>query len=228
MRGLVLRVYEEKGANRTLSLLTAERGVLRAAAFGAGKTGSPLAGAAQAFAYADFTMLSRRGSYRVEEAATIETFRGLTRDIARFSLASYFSELLCDICPAGTECGEILQLALYALWALERKKRETELVRAAFTFRLMCIAGYAPDLDGSGSCFLASEGRLDSRGAALTPGALAALRHIAECPAEKVFAFSLGGESLAALGCACEQYTRVCSDRDYPTLDYYQKMIQTA
>ncbi len=225
IRGLVLRAYEEKGANRTLALLTAERGMLRAAAFGSGKANSPLAGATQVFTLADFTLLSRRGACRVEEAVSIEQFRGLTLDIARFALASYFSELLCDASPAGTECGEILRLALYALRALSIRKQPPELVRAAFTFRLMSITGFAPALSGGGTYFYASEGRLGTRGVPLTPGALAALRHIADCPEEKVFSFSVGDDSLRALADACEQYTRVCSEREYGTLDYYKKVV---
>ncbi|MEA4824347.1 MAG: DNA repair protein RecO [Clostridiaceae bacterium] len=225
IRGLVLRTYEEKGANRTLALLTAERGMLRAAAFGSGKANSPLAGGTQVFTLADFTLLSRRGAYRVEEAVSIEQFRGLTRDIARFALASYFSELLCDASPAGTECGGAFRLALYALHALSIQNRPPELVRAAFTFRLMSITGFEPELSGDGTHFYASEGRIDTRGVALTPGALAALRHIADSPEEKVFSFSVGEDSLRVLADACEQYTRVCSEREYETLDYYKKII---
>ena len=64
LRGLVLQEYEEKGANRTLAILTAERGMLRAAAFGSGKAQSTLAGATQLYTYSEFSLLARRGGFR--------------------------------------------------------------------------------------------------------------------------------------------------------------------
>ncbi len=62
LRGLVLQEYEEKGANRTLAILTAERGMLRAAAFGSGKAQGTLAGATQRYTYSEFSLLARRGA----------------------------------------------------------------------------------------------------------------------------------------------------------------------
>ena len=103
LRGLVLREYEEKGANRTLGILTADRGMLRAAAFGSGQARSALAGATQMYTYGEYTLLAKRGAYRIEEAAAVMQFRELTQDFIRFSLAAYFAELLSDAAPAGQQ-----------------------------------------------------------------------------------------------------------------------------
>ena len=225
LRGLVLQEYEEKGANRTLAILTAERGMLRAAAFGSGKAQSTLAGATQLYTYSEFSLLARRGGFRVEEAAVVAQFRELTQDFVRFSLAAYFGQLLTDAAPAGLPAPESLKLALRALYTQSLGKQDTELVRAAFTLRLMSLAGFAPELGGEGPCFLPSEGRFADRGVRVTPGAAAAMRHIVDAPTEKVFAFTLGGESLETLAEACEQYTAVCSEHAYGTLDYYKKLL---
>ncbi len=225
LRGLVLREYEEKGANRTLGILTADRGMLRAAAFGSGEARSALAGATQMYTYGEFTLLVKRGAYRIEEAAALMQFRELTQDFTRFSLAAYFAELLSDAAPTGLPAPEVLRLALYALHTLSAGKRDPELVRAAFTLRLMSLTGFAPELGGDGPCFLPSEGRFADRGVPVTPGAAAAMRHIVDAPPEKVFAFALGGESLSALAAACEQYTALMTERPYQTLEYYKKLF---
>ena len=225
LHGLILQDYEEKGANRTLAILTAERGMLRAAAFGSGQGRSALAGTTQVYTYGEFTLLAKRNALRVEEAAVTAQFRELTQDFVRFSLAAYFSQLLADAAPTGLPAQEILRLALYALHVLSLGKQDPELVRAAFTLRLMSLTGFAPELGGSGPCFLPSEGRFADRGVPVTPGAAAAMRHIVDAPAEKVFAFSVGRESLESLAAACEQYTALMTEHAYGTLDYYKKLL---
>lgn len=224
LRGLVLREYEDRGANRTLAVLTAERGMLRAQAYGSGKSRSALAGATQTFTCSDFSFLVRRSVWRIEEAAAVVQFPGLTRDFVRFALASYLAETLCDCIPSGLPAPEPLRLMLYALRTLEQGLRPPELVRAAFTLRLLAMTGFEPDLDGAGRCFLPSEGRFSGRGVELTAGAAAAMRHIVTAPLPRVFSFSVGEDSLAALAEAAEKYAALCWERGSRTLDYYKKM----
>lgn len=227
VRALVLRVEAEKGANRTLWLLTANQGLIRAVAYGSGKTNSPLAGATQQFCYSDFTLLSRRGFPRVTDAAIVDSFRELTEDFLCFSLACYFSELLCDLAPTGLDSTEALKCMLAAVYALARQKRDPELVRAAFTFRLLCECGFEPSLDGSGNRFSPSDGCIGTAGVLLTAGAAQALRHAASAPFSKLFSFTLGADSRAAFVFCTEQYVHYCTERGYATLDYYKKLLES-
>ena len=224
-RALVLRCESTKGANRTLWLLTAEQGLMRVSAYGSGKAQSPLAGATQTFCYSDFTLLSKHGMPRIEDAVCIDPFRELTQDFVRFSLASYFSELLCDMAPSGLDAADTLKCTLAALYALARQNRDPELVRAAFTFRLLCDSGFEPSLSGSGDRFSIVQGQIGREGIPLTPGAVQALRHAQSAPFAKLFAFSLGNESLDCFSQVCEQYARSCLERAYPTLDYYKSLL---
>ncbi len=224
LRGLVLREYDGRGANRTLEVLTAERGLLRVQAYGSGKSRSALAGATQTFTYSDFSFLVRKNVWRVEEAAAVVQFRGLTRDFERFALAAYAAEALCDCVPAGLPAPEPLQLALYALRTLEQGRQPTELVRAAFTLRLLSMTGFEPNLAGEGQCFLPGEGRFAGRGIAMTEGARAAMRHIVTAPVPRVFSFTLGEESLRALAEAAEKYAAHCWEHGSQTLEYYKRL----
>ena len=53
---------------------------------------------------------------------------------------------------AGFDNPTLCRLLLYALYALEGGKRDPELVKAAFEWRIMAESGYAPDLTSCGVC----------------------------------------------------------------------------
>lgn len=227
-KGLVLRVQQAKGTNRLLSVLTAERGVLKVTAYGSGKNAD--AGALQLFGYSDLLLMAKQGYYRVESASSVHSFYELANIPEHFALASYMAQLLCDACPVGMPAGNYLELCLHAFDALTRKKRPHRLVKAAFELRLMCESGYMPDLSGDGESFDPMGGKLCARhiGVWMTPGAIAAMRHIAQAPVEKIFGFNVGEESLNALSAACERFVLAQSDRVYPTLSYYKQLSEFA
>ncbi len=227
-KGLVLRVQQAKGTNRLLSVLTAERGVLKVTAYGSGKNAD--AGALQLFGYSDLLLMAKQGYYRVESASSVHSFYELANVPEHFALASYMAELLCDACPVGMAAGNYLELCLHAFDALTRRKRPHRLVKAAFELRLMCESGYEPDLSGDGESFDPMGGRLCPRhiGVWMTPGAIAAMRHIVQTQPQKLFAFNVGEESLDALSAACERFVIAQSDRIYPTLSYYKQLSEFA
>lgn len=72
------------------------------------------------------------------------------QDLTALSLAAYFAELteaVSDGCG-----GDVLPLLLNALYALSALKKPPQLVKPAFQFRLMALAGYEPMADGCALC----------------------------------------------------------------------------
>ena len=110
----------------------------------------------------------------------------------------------------------------------------------------MAMAGYMPDLVGCKVCgcyeaesmyFLPLTGDLmcgDCLGDAppdemvrlrLSPGVLAAMRHILYSEAGKVFNFTLSEEELRYLGDICEYYAIVQLDTRLSSLDFYKSLL---
>lgn len=58
----------------------------------------------------------------------------------------------------------------------------------------------------------------------LTPGALAALRHIVWGPRKRLLSFRLEGEGLQKLSDASEAYLMTRLERGFRTLDFYKKI----
>jgi DNA repair protein RecO (recombination protein O) len=136
----------------------------------------------------------------------------------------------------------VLKLLLNALYALDQLDRPLNLVKAAFELRLMCLSGFAPNLDGCALCgkepeeaqLHLREGLLHCRGCKLgggislpvNPSTLSALRYIARCEGKRLFSFRLDGDSLRELEGAAEAYLLTQMERGFHTLDFY-KGLQT-
>ena len=90
------------------------------------------------------TLYQSRDRWTLTEAQTVELFSGISSDISLLALGSYFAELLEAVSDEDSPNPEVLSLGLNALYMLSRNEKSTELVKAAFELRLMCLAGFEP------------------------------------------------------------------------------------
>ena len=119
--GVVLRVTDTKETDRILTVLTADMGKIPLIARGARRKNSRLAASCQMPAYSEMTLYRRGNWYFLDEAAPIEGFGELGRDIELLALAAWFCELTEAVCAEETPCPEVLSLLLNGLYALDRK-----------------------------------------------------------------------------------------------------------
>lgn len=239
---LVLREVRYKEADRILTLFTASDGKLTAKARGALRKSSKTAAATQQLTYSELTLFGNKGRWTVNEAAVIEPFSGLREDIGRFALGCYFAECLEAFSVEDQPDGALMQLGLNSLYALSRDMYPPEHIKAAFEFRLMCLAGYEPDVSACSVCgreepedaaLSLEHGVLccrDCRSAALgnTAGlcaaSLAALRYIISAPAKQLFSFRLDEKAQDRLMAAAERYLLSHAERSFSTLEYWKKV----
>ena len=241
--GVVLRVTDTKETDRILTVLTADRGKIPLIARGARRKNSRLAAACQLPAYSELTIYKRGGWYMLDEASPLELFDALGRDIELLALASWFCELTEAVCAEETPAPEVLSLLLNALYALCYTDRPPRLVKAAFQFRLMALAGFEPLADGCALCGRgdAEAPMLDVQGGfvtcggcrgpdaglrlPLTAGGLAALRHVLTADGKRLYSFTLEPGALAALDHAGEAFVSAQLERGFRTLDYYKSLL---
>ena len=239
--GLVLRETRYKESSKMLTVLTAAEGKISVSARGAMRKGSKIAAAAQLLALSDMTLLNTNGRWILTEARSVEQFRGLRSDVEKLALGSYFSELLETVSDEDSPDSAILTLGLNAVYALSESIKPDRLVKAAFELRLMCLAGFAPQLGACSVCGKTGEvmaldliggtvvcadcaGRGGDETSPLDPGSLEALRHICTCPPKKLLSFQLGDAAAEKLCAAAEKYTLRQLDRGFKTLDFYKSL----
>lgn len=243
MDGLVLRSHAN-GADRILTILTGEQGIVTAFANKTGTMKSKLAASTEALTYSRFVLFTSRGRTVVDKADSNRIFFGLREDWGKLCLASYFSQLASELCPQNEPAGDSLRLMLNTLDYLEKEKRDQRQLKALFELRLMTLSGFMPDLVGCSVCgnyehevmeFFPADGVLmcgdclghgDNRwnmGEPVRPGVLAAMRHVIYAPFEKLFSFTLGDEGLDSLYKISESYLLAQVERGFSALTLYRE-----
>ncbi len=217
-KALVLRGVDYRESDRILTLFTQEQGKLTVSARGCRKKGSAIAAGCQLLAWSEMVLYDYQGRWAVKEASTERLFQGIRDDIGRLALGCYFAEAAELLAVEGEENSELLSLILNSLHALDRmQEKPLSLVKAAFEWKAMALAGYEPLIDG---------GRVSGEGVSLslsTP-ALAALDHILHGDPKRLFSFRLKREDLTQLADAAEAYVYTQLERGFSTLDYYKSL----
>lgn len=238
--GLVLRETVTRDADKSLTVLTPDRGRLSVIARGARRKGSRVAAACQLLAYSEMTLYEKGRWTMLDAADTIELFDGLRQDLTALSLAAYFAELTEAVSDGSG--GDVLPLLLNALYALSALKKPPQLVKPAFQFRLMALAGYEPMADGCALCGAPQPenpmldvvhgvvhcGKCREKGGLslpLTASGLAALRYVLYGDPRRLYSFSLPPEGLRALNHAADAYVSAQLERSFRTLDYYKTIL---
>lgn len=238
--GLILRHYETMAeADRFIAILTRDKGVLRATARGARRVTSRSGAATQPLCYAKLSLIPGRNNYIIEDAKPIEVFFALRQDVERLALAQYFCELALALCPSNASAEDHLRLLLGGLHYLAAGEKDLLLIKAVVEGRLLCLEGYAPDLNGCTHCgrqetplwFSPSAGTLfcgdhATAGDAveISAGVLAALRHLLYGPFERCFAFQLPPSDTAVLATVMERFLLAQVGKGYKTLDFFHTL----
>src|SRR5581483_6862890 len=145
--GIVLKRSDVGEADRLLTILTAERGKLRAVAKGARKPSARKTGHVELFNLATFLIAVGRDIDIVSQADTLEPFLRVRDDLDRLSYAYYFAELVDRFVEEETEHREVYELMLDAMHWLETSPHLGRSARY-FEMQLLDVLGYRPQLYG--------------------------------------------------------------------------------
>ena len=202
---------------------------------------SKTAAATQQLTYSEMTLFGNLGRWTVNEATVKEGFDGLRADIGNFALGCYFAECVDALSVEDQPDAPLMQLALNCLYALSRGMYTPEHIKAAFELRLMCLAGYTPELSHCAVCgeeepgdpvLMLERGCVCCRRCAAGAGQtvkldaapLNAMRHICSASPKQILSFSLEGEGAKLLSAAAEEYLLLHTERRFPTLDYWKNV----
>ena len=243
-KGLVLREVNYKESDKILTVLTAEEGKLAVSAKGCRKKGSAIAAASQLLVWSEFTLYEYQNRWAVKEAVTERQFGDVRSDLDKLSLASYFAEVTEALSREGQPEPELLSLTLNSLHALEKLPHPAALIKTAFEWRAMALAGYEPMADACAVCgteppadprIHLTEGVLhcaacrneigDGISMPLTEAALTALRHFIWGDPKRLFSVNIDQTSLKQLGQASEAYLMTQLERGFRTLDFYKSIL---
>ena len=143
---IVLRQQVFGEADRLLTLLTPDRGKLRAIAKGVRRPSSRKAGHLDLFMRADVLLAIGRNLDIITQAQTIDSYRTLRENLLRSSYASYCVELLDSFVPDGETNHEIYRLLADILSRLSDSDNLAVSVRH-YELHLLELVGFKPELE---------------------------------------------------------------------------------
>ena len=238
--GLILKEQNIGEKDKLVTVLTRHNGLVRAFVRGAKSVNNRKNSSTGMFCFSKLCLYKTKESYIIDEAEPIELFFELRNDLEKLSLAQYFSELIMTLVQEDEPAEEYLRLILNSLHFLAKGKMPIEQVKAITELRLMCIAGYMPNLVACDRCgeyetdtmyFDVEDGLLycencmsDSMLFHLDIGLIKALRHIAFSDFEKIYSFKMEEQALPDLSYITEKYLLSKLQRNFKTLEFYKSI----
>ncbi len=133
-------------ADRLLTILTAERGLVRAVAPGARKFKSKLRGRSELFVVNNLLISEGKTLDKVLQADTIESFPKLSRDLGKLTASQYLAEVVLAVALSDQPQSELYEILLEHLGRIERVNEQRDLLPhlCQALFHIMAIAGFAP------------------------------------------------------------------------------------
>ncbi len=151
---MVIRQHKLGEADRIITFLTAEHGLVRAVAKGIRRTRSKFGARLEPFAHVDVTFYPGRNLDIVTGAHTISAFsEAMAQDYGRYTTACAVLETAERL--AGEErapAKQLHRLTVGALTALAEDRRDRQQILDAFLLRAMGSAGWMPALDLCARC----------------------------------------------------------------------------
>jgi len=211
--GIVLSARPVGEYDKLVSLLTKERGKIRAFAKGARRPGNPLMAAANVFAFGEFQIYEGRTSFSISQVSIRNYFEELMQDFEGACFGQYFLEFADYYTRENMDGRDYLLLVYQSLRALSVPVLPRVLVRYIYELKAMICSGECPQ----------TFEQFESWN--LNPSTLYVLQYVTASPIEKLYTFTLKDEVL-------EEFVKVVSfmrdryvDRTFKSLEILETYL---
>lgn len=147
---LILSVREMGEADRLVVLFSRDLGKLTAAAYGARRPRSRLAGTVQSFALVDVSLLPGRTLESIGQCEVRRSFRELREDLNLMTYAAFLTELVSELWPERSPEPSAFEVLYGALSLMSQ--RNPRLVSLAGAWQLLALAGFHPEYERCVAC----------------------------------------------------------------------------
>jgi DNA repair protein RecO (recombination protein O) len=145
--GINLKAVPLGEADRVLTILTKEHGLVRVVAMGARKPNSRMGGRSGLFVVNDLLIAKGKSIDKITQAETLESYPGLSRNLKKLTAGQYLAELALEQALSEQPQEELFYLLGEHLERIERSTDAEVLPRLIHAvFQLLAIAGIAPQV----------------------------------------------------------------------------------
>jgi DNA repair protein RecO (recombination protein O) len=145
--GINLKAAPMGEADRILTILSPEHGLMRLTAPGARKQNSRLGGRSGLFVVNDLLVAKGKSIDKITQAETLESFPGLGRDLTKLTAGQYLAEIALHQALTEQPQADLYYLFTEHLSRIERATEEEVLSCLAHAvYQLLALAGLAPQV----------------------------------------------------------------------------------
>ncbi|WP_107666257.1 DNA repair protein RecO [Cyanothece sp. BG0011] len=146
--GIILKGMPFQEADRLVTLLSPDYGLIRAIVPGARKQKSKLRGRCELFVINELLIAKGRSLDKITQAETLESYPGLSKDLGKLAAAQYLGELVLNLALDDQPQLELYELLNEHLRRLEQMSVAESLYGylAQAVFHLLAIAGIGPQV----------------------------------------------------------------------------------
>lgn len=232
-KGIIIKRINLGEADRILTIITQDRGKIRAIAKGSRKSNAKLSGFLEMFRYNDCLIAEGRNLDIITSAQTIDTLHGISRDLRSVALAYYIAEMVDRLVEETQEVDGIFDLTFLVLNEISKGDLNLDLLKSFFEINILSLLGLHPELNYcvecrksvSEGCFSFSMGGLlcdehsnsDPVSMKLTNQEIGNLKSLL---AKEVGDIHLEEESLSKITQVCSNFLDYILDRELRTKEF--------
>ncbi len=152
-QGIVVKTVKYAEADTILTIVSKKLGKITVFAKASKRVKSPLMSASQIFAYSNFVLNYKSGSYRLQRVELIKNYYEISTDLDKFFYASYFMELsekLMAEHQTNIKLFDLLKETLDILLKLDISK--LELMRVIYELKILEYSGFKPEVSKCANC----------------------------------------------------------------------------
>lgn len=207
--GMVIKTIPVGEYDRSVTILTKERGKISAFAKGARRQTSRFSAAANPFSFGTFKLFVGKTSYNIMEADISNYFEGLRKDFEGAYFGIYFLEIADYYTRENNDEKEMLKLLYQSLRALQNEHLPNLLVRYIYELKAMAVNGEFPGIPEN---------------AVLDESTRYAVSYIAQSSIEKLYTFTVNDKVLTELGRIAGKMRERIIDRNFKSLEVLDKL----
>lgn len=147
---IVLRTIKLGEADRIVTLITNQRGKVRAVAKGVRKTKSKFGARLEPTSHVALQLYEGRELDTITQAESIDLFPAIRTDLTRMQQAMAMLEAVDQLVQEGEANPRLYQMLLGGLRTLETRSSAT--IVSAFYWKLLAASGYEPQVDACVMC----------------------------------------------------------------------------
>lgn len=217
--GIIIKETKVGEGNKIFTILSSDMGKIRASGMGVRSYKSKISSGCSLFAFSDFSLKAGKSKdiYTIVSADKKVDFFDIRYDVCKLSLANYISDIINLVTVSDEDFSQIVRLFLNTMYYLQKNDCINK-IKSVFELRLVCEAGFAPNLETCVECgnsknlvyFSVAKSGFECENCKkiqnISPDTISAMRYIKNSPQKNIFSFNADDKTMNHLCLITEQY----------------------